>query len=1181
MPLFACCQFKQLVQKGLFKTLLIMNLTTVFLFAICLSVNAEVFSQKVSLSEKNSSLEKVFKEINRQTNYTFVYTESLLKKSKSINLKVQNASIDLVLEMCLKEQPLTYNIVNKMVVIREKAIVLSKVISPTILTPPLVPIVTGRVKDEKGQPLVGVSITIAGKSSGVSTDERGFFSIDVPENAELIFSYVGYKTMRESVKGKSRLEITLSPDILSLDDVVIVGFGTQKKVTVVGAITSISTKDLRLSPTTNLSNALAGRLPGLLVNQFSGGEPGVDQSQMFVRGISTYNGSSQSPIVIVDGIERDFQYLNPEEVETLSILKDASATAVYGVKGANGVILVTTRRGKLMEKANVTFKASTAVSSPIKFPQYLGSADYAMLFNEAKLNDNPATTASLFSPAQIANYRKAKGDNSDSLGYNIDLFKYAFKPSAQQDYNMTIQGGTKTAKYFVLAGYMSQNGNYQHTTDLSGNNTNAVFKRYNFRSNIDINITDNFYVKLNLGGRIQNRVAPGTTASRVVTIANTQPSIYPVVLENNGNPANASYVAKHPEGLLFGTQLYRYNMLGELAYSGFLNEYKTFMDGSFVMGHKLDFITPGLLAEFQYSYDIQSGNTVDRQIPHESEGYREYGGYATFYPQAGVDVLMNGGKYMGAYVSPRRIDNNTMNNNYNASTPGAQRKTTAQASLKYARSFGLHNITGLLLGNRATRLYQNDVPYANQGVAFRATYNYSEKYLFEVNAAYNGSENFAPGKRYGFFPAVAAGWVVSNEAFMQKGKSFINYLKIRGSYGLVGSDQLPGNRFGYLQFFNVNGDSYNLGTTQSSNVPANVYEGNLANPKLTWETAKKSNIGIEVRTFKSRLSLTADVFMEHRYDILTQPGTNGSRSLSAVLGQNSPQLNIGIVDNKGIDLEIGWADNIGKDFNYYIRPNFSFARNKIVFMDEVARVAPNGKDVSYAKRTGKRINEQYLYQFDHFVKDQAEADQLNTANYQKWGKLIPGDVVYKDQNNDGQITDQEDRIALGNPRNPEIQFGIPLGISYKGFDATLLFQGATLTSIELTDAAAWDFPTYGNDIIGRVKPLHLNRWTPATAATATYPALHYGPHLNNKNVNSSLFLADASYIRLKTIEVGYSIPERLLKKIKFSKTRFYIQALNLLTWDKLKKYDVDPETNTGGDWYPIQKVVSFGVYVTF
>ncbi|NWJ50428.1 MAG: TonB-dependent receptor [Bacteroidetes bacterium] len=1133
--------------------------------------NAYSQDTEIAFKQKNISLESVIQKIEASTNYRFLYRTEQIDMQQRVNVSVEKTSVIKILNELANSNNFNFKILDHNLI----------VLSPNKLAAKFK--VTGTVVSAKSfETLIGVTVKEKGTSTATVTDVNGAFTIFVSSpKAILEVSYMGFEKQEIAVNNTSQFTIKLVESIKTLDEVVVVGYGSQKKVTVVGAITSISTKELRQSPTTNLSNALAGRMSGMMVNQFSGGEPGVDQSSVFVRGMSTYNtgNNAQSPIVIVDGIERDFQYLNPEEVETFSILKDASSTAVYGIRGANGVILVTTRRGKQMEKANVTFKASTGVSSPIKFPDYLGSADYATLYNEARLNDDPKTTSALFSQAQIANYRKAKGDNSDGLGYNTNLFDYAFKPSMQQDYSLNIQGGTKTVKYFVLAGYMNQNGNYQHTND-GPQNTNAVFKRYNFRSNIDINITDDFYVKLNLGGRIQNRIAPGTTASRVITIANTQPSIYPVILQNNDNPANAKYEAKHPEGLLFGSQLYRYNMLGELAYSGFINEYKTFMDGSFVMGHKLDFITKGLTSEVQFSYDIQAGNTVDRTIPHESEGYREYGGYATFYPSAGVDVFMNGGNYTGAYVSPRRTDNNSMNNGYNASTPPPQRKNDVQASLNYARSFGQNNISALLLIRQSTRTYQNDVPYATQGTAFRATYNYAEKYLFEVNTAYNGSENFAKGHRYGLFPAVALGWVASNESFL-KNNSFIDYLKIRGSFGLVGSDQLPGNRFGFLQFFTVDGNSYNFGTTQNSSAPANVYEGSLANPALTWEKSKKYNAGIETKILNNRLSFTADVFFEHRYDILTQPGDNGVKSLSAVVGQNSPQLNLGIVDNKGIDLEIGWNDNIGKDFSYYIRPNFSFARNKIKFMNEIDRIAPDGKPVPYAARTGKRIGEQFVYQFDHFVKDQAEADKLNAAVYQPWGKLIPGDCVYKDQNGDGKITDQEDRIAMGNPRNPEIQFGIPMGISYKGFDLSLLFQGATLCSIELTDAAAWDFPTYGQDIIGRVKDLHLNRWTPATAATASYPALHYGPYPNNKNSQSSLFLADASYIRLKSMEIGYSISPNALRKIGFSKTRFYVQGLNLLTWDKLKKYDVDPETNTGGDWYPIQRVISFGVDVTF
>ncbi len=1159
-----------------------MKLATIILLVGFMQVSANIYSQtaNIKLSVKEVALSEVIKEIQKQTEFTFFFSPDDVNGIIVNEVEVEKASLEKVLDSCLKGTNLEYEITHKAVVLKKaKDKDAEKALSNSSSSQqPKKKTVTGKVTDEKGQTLPGASVIIKGTTNGVITGNNGNFSLaNVPENAIIQFSFVGMKTQEFPVAGKTTFNVAMVDETVGLEDVVVVGYGTQKKVTVVGAITAISTRDLRQSPTTNISNALAGRLPGLIVNQFSGGEPGVDQSTVFVRGMSTLG--NQNPIVLVDGIERDFQYLNPEEVESFTILKDASATAVYGVRGANGVILVTTRRGKQMDRANVTFKASTGVSSPVKFPEYLGSADYAQLYNEANLNDNPLTTKALFTKAQIDNYRIAKGDNSDGLGYNMNLFDYAFKPSMQQDYSLNIQGGTKNVRYFVLVGYMNQNGNYTHTND-GPKNTNAVFNKYNFRSNIDINITNDFYVKLNLGGRIQNRIAPGTTAARLITIANTQPSIYPVINERNDNPANALYNSKHPEGLLFGTALYRYNILGELAYSGFINEYKTFMDGSFAMGHKLDFITKGLTFEAQFSYDIQAGNTVDRQIPHESEGYREYGGYATFYPKDGVDVLMNGGHYAGAYVSPRRVDNNTMNNSINTATPAPQRKNDIQATLNYSRSFGKHSVSALLLSRQSVRVLNNDIAYATQGTSFRTTYNYDEKYLFEVNAAYNGSENFAKGHKYGLFPAAAIGWVLSNEDFLKKNR-IINYLKVRGSFGIVGNDQLPGARFGYMQFFTVNSDTYNLGMDLVSGVPANVYEGALANPLLTWEKSKKTNVGIDLRMLKSRLNLSADMFYERRNDILLIPGQNYSKNISAVVGMSAPQVNMGIVDNKGFDLELGWNDKIGKDFSYYVKTNFSFARNKIKFWNEVDHIAPDGKRVDSAYRTGTRIGEQFLYQFDHFVKDQAEADKLNTAVYQPWGKLIPGDVVYKDQNGDGKITDQEDRVAMGNPRNPGIQFGLPVGVSYKGFDASFLFQGATQTSIELTDAASWDFPTYGQDIIGRVKPLHLDRWTPATAATATYPVLHYGPYPNNKNSQSSLFLADASYVRLKTVEVGYSIPSSVLKKIGFTKTRFYLQGLNLLTWDKLKKYDVDPETNTGGDWYPIQRVISFGVEVIF
>ena len=1160
------------------KFMLIMKVFSLLLFISLSTASAKVsYSQstKFTLNLERVSVKVLIDKIEKSSEFIFVYNENIIDINKEISVTATNETVEEILDKVFKSTENTYKVFDRQIVIAKKESSRSD-LEFLLAQQSQKKLLKGKVTDVTGLPIPGVSVVAKGTTVGTTTDVDGKYTLSVSTDAKIIiFSFVGMKPQEVKLGAGSTINIVLEDQTVDVDEVVVVGYGSQKKATVVGAITSITTADLKQSPTTNISNALAGRMSGMIVTQYSGGEPGVDRSEVLVRGMSTFG--TKTPIVIVDGIERNYQYLNPDEIETFTLLKDASATAVYGVRGANGVILVTTRRGIATEKANVTFKATTGISAPIKFPSYLGSADYAMLYNEANLNDNPLTTKALFSQTQIDNYRQAVGDNSDGLGYNVNLFDYAFKPSMQQDYSLNIRGGSKTARYFVLVGYMNQNGNYNHANE-SVKNTNANFKRYNFRSNIDIDITDNFYVKLNLGGRIQSRTAPGTTAARLITIANTQPSIYPVINEKNDNPANATYNLKHPEGLLFGTALYRYNMLGELAYSGVQYFYDSYMEGTFAMGHKLDFITNGLKFEVQYSYDSFAGNTIDRSIPHQSEGYREYGGYSTFFPAVGVDVLMNGGHYTGAYTYPKRTDNLTMNNGFSQSTPS--RKNDFQGTLNYARNFGLHNVTGLFLIRKSVRVNGGEIPFATQGTSLRGTYNYAEKYLLEVNAAYNGSENFAKGRRYGLFPAAAIGWVVSNEPFL-KNYPNIDYLKVRGSFGIVGNEQLPGNRFGYLQFFTVNGDTYNMGTSQGNGVPAGVYEGSLANPLLTWEKSKKTNIGIDLKMYKSKLTFSSDVFFERRSDILNVPGANYSKNVSSVVGLSAPQINIGVIENKGIDMEFGWNDKIGKNFSYYVKPNLSFARNKIVFIDEIDHIAPNGKPVPSAYRTGKRLGEQFLYEFDHFVKDQAEADVLNAATFQPWGKLIPGDVVYKDQNSDGQITDQEDRIAMGNPRTPEIQFGVPVGMSYKGFDASFLFQGATNVSVQLTDAAAWDFPTYGQDIIGRVKDLHLGRWTPATAATATYPALHYGPYPNNKNSQNSLFFTDASYVRLKSIEVGYSIPTRVMAKIGFTKARFYVQGLNLLTWDKLDKYDVDPETNTGGDWYPIQRVFSVGVDVTF
>jgi TonB-linked SusC/RagA family outer membrane protein len=1056
----------------------------------------------------------------------------------------------------------------------------------------------GIVQNEKKEPLAGVTVAIQNKKADfnvtVQTDDKGIFVLhSLPKGGPIsfTFTYLGYdQKILDGYQYHEGEQISLAVQLVPapklLDEVVMVGYGTQKKATVTGAVTSLSSKELQQSPASNLTNMLAGRLAGLTANQFSGGEPGADKSDILIRGLSTYSGNT-APIVLVDGIERDFSNLDPAEVESFTILKDASAQAVFGIRGANGVIIVTTKRGRTTDKVSVNFKSAAALHTLIRVPEYLGAADYAMLYNEARINDNPGidpANLGLFSQQQIDNFRKAKGDNSDGLGYNTDILGYAFKPNWQQNYSLSISGGSSKARYFVLAGFLNQQGNLNHV-EKDRYNSSSAYKRYNFRSNIDIDVTRSWYVKLDLGAQIGDRNTPGVfsrenslaTVKNIIMLGNTQAPIYPIVLENNSHPANAGKVANFPNGMLFGDALYRWNVLGELSRAGFSQEKSTAMQGTFTTGLKLDKVTKGLKVEGTFSYDFNNVSWIDRSTPIDKDGYKQYATYAVFAPTTGTAPYMNGGHFDGVYTGRRDVDN-TLNNGLNNGSNTSRIFTMIR--LDYNRSFGNHNLNAMVLGTRQQRTIGNQVAFGNQGLSSRIAYNYDERYLAELDAGYNGSENFAQGKRYGLFPAISAGWVVSNEKFMEN-ILWIDLLKFRGSFGLVGNDQIGSARFLYIQTSAPGGSN----DYHSSN---RISEGDLANPDITWEKARKTNIGIDLGLLNKRLNITFDVFFEHRYDILTNLADKDKIGFPQVFGKPAPLVNSGIVNNRGFDFEISWSDKIGKNFRYRLRPNFSFARNKIMYMREVVRQYP------WTVRTGQRLNQPFGYVFDHFVQDQAEADDI-TNNGRQFGKVIPGDLRYKDLNGDGKITQLEDQVALGHPRTPEIQFGVPMDFSYKNFDISFLWQGAANTSIFLSTSAVWDFPAITNiqsegDRIGKVKPMHLQRWKPGLSAkdnaNAKYPALHYGSYENNKltgnNFNSSFFMYDGKYLRLKNMEIGYSLPQHLMKRWGLQRVRLYAQGANLLTFDKLQDVDIDPEMgNSDGYWYPITKVYNFGLEISF
>ena len=778
---------------------------------------ANVLKSQVSLSFNNTTLKDALEQLQEQAGVSIIYSNNVLNDEAVVNLNSKKISLEDALHILLLNQNCSYKVENGQVILY-----------PVEKVQPAVTVVAqegfkvkGSVSDVTG-PLAGVNIMVKGTMTGVISDMDGNFEITAPySGASLIFSYIGYQPQEVQINGRNTLKITLVEDTKALEEVVVIGYTTQKKATITGSISTITTKDLKQSPTANLNNALAGRMPGLMANQFGGGEPGVDGAEIRIRGMGTYG--DKSPIVIVDGVERDMSYLAPEEIETFTILKDASATAPYGVRGANGVIIVTTKRGKASEKPSVNFKASVGTNAPVKFPTYLGSADYATLYNEAMINSNPGTDPSkleLFTQDAINNYRMAKGDNSDGLGYNWDYFDYAFKPGIQQDYSLSIRGGSERARYYVMANYYSQDGNYEHT-DLTEHDTQARFKRYNFRANVDVDITKDFYVRVDLGARITDRHAPGTTASTVVSLCNTLPPYLPITVPENDNPDNEDYVLNNPYGMLYGDYRHRKNILGELSRTGYLIEKKTYLNGSFAIGHKLDFITKGLKIEGVFSYDASEGNWVNRKLGVNKDGYMEFTKYATFQPAEGSygSFYMNNPNYTGKYIlgNPWYDKDETIENTF--SHNAAESKTYYQLKLDYARTFNDHDVTAMVLLNRSNRSYDNRVAYRYQGLTARATYAFQNKYLAEFNIGYNGSENFAPGKRYGTFPAGSIGWVISREKFMKGTDKWLSNLKLRASYGLVGSDKISDNnddRFAYLQFFQ-GGDGYSYGVNEFGN----------------------------------------------------------------------------------------------------------------------------------------------------------------------------------------------------------------------------------------------------------------------------------------------------------------------------------------------------------------------------
>lgn len=1001
--------------------------------------------------------------------------------------------------------------------------------------------VSGVVTDGTGETVIGASVLEKGTTNGTITDLDGKFILTVNDNAVLQISYVGYTTQEVPVKGKTSFNITLKEDSEMLEEVVVVGYGAQKKESVVGAISQVSNKELLQSPAANVSQAISGKIAGVITSQTSGA-PGSDDTQIYIRGRATFAGDAQ-PLVLVDGVEREFSQIAPDDIETISVLKDASATAVYGVRGANGVMLITTKRGK-EQKPEVSLTANWQIQSPTRTDTYLDSYQSVMLLEEALANDG---LPSQYSASDIEMFRRSVAGELtgvDAMLYpNVDWYDEVLNSTAPaQRYNVSVRGGTKRMRYYASAELYDQQGLVKDlSNDAYGNSSSPSFRRYAFRANMDFFLIKDLTVSVNFGTRFEERGGPNSNESsgysEIFYEMNHTPGwLFPVSAQvQNGEKTETIYG---------GTSQYQNNIVGRLAEAGFYRATNTINETNFIADYKMDWLTPGLSVKGMLSFDYDSYN---RKLYSKS--------FATYQltDTSNPSELKSWNRF------------NSDGELAGSQSHAADYKLYMEAQVNYARTFGKHDVTGMVLYNQNDHRVNDELARRYQGLVGRATYAYDDRYLAEVNFGYNGSENFMKGRRFGFFPAFSVGWRVSNESFMEKYSNWLNNLKIRASYGQVGNDIYSVNgvvqRFLYEEAWNQIGNDYTFGTSGQTG----IYEAQYPNYRVTWERAHKYNLGIEFGLFNGLLNGNVDVFYEKRNDILTTYQTRPEW-----VGVNMAAGNLGKTTNKGYEIELKHHNTIGKDFDYTVGFTFSHAKNEITSKDEPALMT------EYRKQEGHPIGQYYGLVCDGFV-TQADIDggQLPTSTF---GNVQVGDLKYRDMNNDGFI-DERDETFIGYSDVPENMFALTLGANYKGWGFSIMFQGVNKVSRYYDAEAMYAFVNGG-----KVKEHHLQRWDPAQSeeynlANAKYPLLHYDSYGDHNQRQNSFFLKNGAFVRLKNIELSYTLPKEWIKVVGMSNCRLYVNANNLVTWDHLDGL-TDPESN-GSNRYPIMKTVNFGVNINF
>lgn len=1108
---------------------------SIFLFFSTTSlyaVESDVYIQQKSFTVKmeNKTVKDVIHYVESNSEFIFMYTQKLLKVlDKKVSIDVKDKNISSIMELLALETGIRYEIKDRQIILSEAAETQQQQKKGVNIN--------GTVWDEQGNPLPGVNVIVKSTNSGTTTDINGNYFLSVPgKNSVLTFSYIGFESQDVTVGGQININVNLKEISTGLNEVVVVGFGSQKRESIVGSITTIEPGLLQQSPSRALSNNLAGQLAGVIAVQRSG-EPGADGSSFWIRGISSFQNAGRSPLVLVDGVERTLDDMDPSEIESFSVLKDAAASAVYGVRGANGVIIVNTKRGKL-GKPTVDVHYEQGFTQPVKLPKFIGSADYLSLMNELSLDGGGST---IYSPDLIEKYRT----NADPELYpNVDWLDEITKDHAtNRRANLTVTGGSDVLRYALVASYYGERGIFERDESQTWDSSTKLNK-YNMRSNVDVNITKTTIARISIGGYLQETngmIDDGDTRASDFVLDKafeTPPFVHPAIYSSGEIPKVKN----------------RTNPWARATQHGFTTYSNAKIESMFSLEQDLKFLLPGLKIKGIFSFDryIRSG-VVRSKSP-------DYYYPATQRNEDGtldITIADYGQMFLGSEEKKE----------------WGNKATYLEGNLSYSNRFGEHAVEGMFMYNQ--RDYQDGsvVPFRRLGIAGRTSYTYGNRYIGEFNFGYNGSENFAKGYRFGFFPSFAVGYLLSEEPFMEKFKDTFSKIKFRGSWGLVGNDQLEGRRFAYITTINSHDDNQYKWGVNNDYHRTGRYEGDFGIPNLTWETVEKTDIGFELGLWNA-LDFQFDWFQEHRRDIFMKRNTIPS----AAGFMNTPWANFGKVDNKGVDLSLTFNKQLNKDWYLSLRGTMTYAKNEVIEKDE----AP-GRLGTNRQETGLPVNQLFglvaegLFTEVDFenVEQGVLKDGIPTHTFSS--KVRPGDIRYRDVDGDGSITDM-DQVPLGGTKDPQIVYGFGGNVTYKNFDLNIFFQGNGRTWRFIGGSGFLPGSSMGS--MYNIYDNYQDRWTSENPSQDVfYPRLTYGQNENNLK-ESTWWLRNMSMLRVKDIEVGYRFPKAWMSKIGVRSLRLYLKGSNLLTFSGFKMWDPELDTNNGMK-YPIMKSVSFGLDVNF